>query len=516
LDMRIAVGQISSESNHFVALPCELEFFRQTGFLFEDHDLFELRGTGGEVAGILSVLDAEPGVEIVPLLAARANSAGPLSAACWEYLQDYLLQALQRSAPVDGIILSHHGSMAAVTEDDPEGYIASKVRQMAGPDVPFAMTLDLHANVTRRMVEATSMILGYEQYPHRDVFETGARAARLLLRSVRREVRPSMTYAKLPMLLTAFHGSTEGDAPFARLMRRAKTLEADPRILSTSMFFVGSYIDVPEMGSGALVISDSDPERSTKECNRLISEFWRIRHEFDVNTCGVAEAVALGRTIGGGPILLLDTADTTGGGAAGDGAGLIKGLIDAGENEPALAMVVDPEAAAICAEAGVGREVTLRLGHKLDPRWGTPVSVRGKVRRVFEGRFRYTGGILGGSSATMGSSAVFDAGNVAILIASYATYDWADEQYQCAGLDSRHAKFVGIKNMMNFRYGYGDSMKGCFVLDLPGPTPPDMRMLPFRRLTRPVYPLDDLPAQPAVQMTASRAQEPHVRNRGVR
>jgi microcystin degradation protein MlrC len=256
------------------------------------------------------------------------------------------------------------------------------------------------------------------------------------------------------------------------------------------------------MGSGALVISDGDPESSAAECERLASEFWRIRHEFDVRTCSVAEAVALGRETDGRPFLLLDTADTTGGGAAGDGAGLIQGLMEAKVDEPALAMVVDPEAAAICAEAGVGGEITLRLGHKLDPRWGASVTVRGEVRRVFEGRFRYTGGILGGSSATMGCSAVFDVGNIAILIASYATYDWADEQYRCAGLDPRQAKFVGVKNMMNFRYGYGDYMKGCCVLDLPGPTPPDMSMLPFRRLTEPVYPLEDLPAEPRMQVTA--------------
>src|SRR5438270_12662330 len=106
--MRIAVGQISSESNHFVTLPCELEFFRQTGFIFEERDLFELRGTGGEVAGMLSVLEAEADVEIVPLLAARANSAGPLSADCWEYLRNHLLETLRRGQPVDAVILSHH------------------------------------------------------------------------------------------------------------------------------------------------------------------------------------------------------------------------------------------------------------------------------------------------------------------------------------------------------------------------------------------------------------------------
>jgi len=498
--LRISVGQISSESDHFVSVPCELEFFRQTGFVLEGESALELRGTSGEVAGMLAVLAADPEVQAVPLLAARANSAGPLSTACYQWLRGGLLDALRRALPVDGVLLSHHGSMAATDEDDPEGDIAAEVRRMVGPDVPIAMTLDLHGNVTRRMVEAADVIVGYEQYPHHDVAETGSRAARLLLRTLRGEVLPAMAYAKLPMLLTAFHGSTEGDGPFARMMRRAKSLEG-PGILSTSMFLVGSYIDVPEMGSGALVISDGDPESSARECRRLAAEFWQMRGEFEVKTYSVAEAVARGREIAGGPVLLLDTADTTGGGAAGDGAGLIRGLVAAGVEEPSLAMVVDPEAAAACAVAGCGRTLTLALGHKLDPQWGKPVAVTGVVRRVFEGRFVYSGGVLGGRSATMGPSAVFEAGNLSILIASNATYDWADEQYRCAGLDPQRVKFVGVKNMMNFRHGYKESMKAAFVLDLPGPTPADLRMLPFRRVRAPVYPLHEMPAEPAIEVS---------------
>ena len=493
--MRVAVGQISSESNHFVSRACELEFFRKTGFLYEGLDVFELRNTAGELAGMLSVLDRHSDVEVVPLLAARANSAGPLSSDCYGYLRNGLISALDRALPVDAVLLSHHGSMAAANELDPEGDITAEIRKRIGDEAPFIITLDLHANVTRRMVEACDAILGYEQYPHRDVFETGARAAALLLRVLHREVFPVMAYAKLPLLLTAFHGTTAGNAPFGRLMQRAKALEQKAEILSTSLFFVGSYIDVPEMGSGVVVISNGDASLSAAECRRLSHEFWRARNDFSTETCSVREAVDRGRAIEGGPILLLDTSDTTGGGAAGDGAGLIRDLLREAVAEPSLAMVVDPEAAEMCRIAGVGSEEKLCLGHKLDPSWGTPVPACVRVERVFEGEFRYTGGILGGTWASMGLSVVVRTGSVSILIASYATYDWADEQYCCAGLDPRSAKFVGVKNMMNFRQGYGYA-KAFFVLNLPGPTPPEMRMLPFQRVERPIFPLDFIDAEP--------------------
>jgi len=252
------------------------------------------------------------------------------------------------------------------------------------------------------------------------------------------------------------------------------------------------------------VITDDDPGRAAAEARALETALWAARREFDVETLPVAAAVARGRAVAGGPILLLDTADTTGGGAEGDSSDLVRDLLAAGVTEPCLAMVVDPQAAQACRRAEAGREVTLHLGHQQDPTWGRPLAVTGRMVRLVEGDFQYTGGILGGSWATMGPSAVLAVGPVQVLIMTYPTYDWADEQYRAAGLDPRQAKFVGVKNMMNYRRAYGAVMKAAFVLDLPGPTPADLRGLPFRRVTRPIFPLDDL-AEPDLRVTHSRA-----------
>jgi microcystin degradation protein MlrC len=503
--LRIAVGQIASESNHFVSSPCELDFFRKTGYLVEREALFTLMGADNEVAGMLATLQQAGDVEIIPLLAARANSSGPLSAACYDTLKARLVGPLRAAGPVDGVLLSHHGSMAAEHDDDPEGDIASTVRASVGPRVPIVMTLDLHGNVTRRMVESTNAILGYEHYPHDDVYTTGVRGASLLMRAARGEVRPVIGHAKLPLVLTAFNGSTAGDGPFARLMQQAKAVERAPGVLSASLFFVGSYLDMPDMGCSSLVVADGDPGLAIQEARALARDFWERRRAFAVSSLGVAEAVARGREIEGGPVLLLDTADTTGGGASGDGIGAVEGVLAAGVTEPCLAMVVDPDAVQTCLRHGMGREVSLELGHKLDPRWGTPLRVTGKVLRSLDGHFRYTGGVLGGSWASMGPSVVLQVGSIQILIMSYPTYDWADEQYRAAGLNPELAKFVCVKNMMNFRFGYRDIMKGAFVLDLPGPTPAAMRSLPFRRIARPVFPLDEELTDPVIRTSTSRS-----------
>ena len=151
---------------------------------------------------------------------------------------------------------------------------------------------------------------------------------------------------------------------------------------------------------------------------------------------------------------------------------------------------MDPEAARLCHEAGPGSTITLPLGHKLDPRWGQPITVTGCVVRCLDGRFRYTGGIWGGVEADMGPCAVLRVGHVDVLIMTYSTYDWKDEQLICAGLDPRAVKFVVVKNPMNYRYGYGDIARAVFVLDTPGPTPATLRHVAFKNLQRPYYPAD--------------------------
>jgi len=499
--LRIGVGGISLESNDFVPFTAERTDFVDAGFLAEGNEIFGLIDSTAEIGGALQRLRRERDVEIVPLLAARGVSSGRLSTQIWTELRDGLLDRLRAALPLAGVYLFHHGSMEAVGEDDPEGAIEAAVRERVGPATPVVVTCDLHANVTRRMVENSDAILGYEQYPHDDVARTGERGADLLLRIVRHEVRPCMAHAKLPLILTAFNSTTLTDTPYAQLMRAAKQLESDPPILSASIFLVGSYIDASDMGCSALVVADGDGERAAAEAERLARDFWDRRFDFEVETVSVAEALERGRAIDGGPVLLLDTSDTTGGGAAGDGIGLVRGLVDAAVEERSLAMVVDPEAAAACHRAGEGSELELVVGHRRDPRWGEPLRVRGRVERLPDGRFRYEGGILGGVEVSMGPSAVVAIGAVRLLVMSKPTYDWGDDQYRSVGLDPTAAKFVGVKNMMNFRFGYGDVMKGFFVLDLPGPTPPDMRSLPFERIARPVFPLDRDLAEPHIELT---------------
>ena len=486
---RIALGALFSETSHFLTTTVGLDHWRNT-YVLAGNEIGSLRGGTGEEAGALAAFDAA-GVNLVPLLAARAVSSGPTRSDAYQWLREGILAPLRAAGPVDGVFLAMHGSLTAVGELDPEGDILAAVREIVGPHVPVVSTLDLHGHVTQRMVDNADALVAFTRYPHDDTFTTGERGARLLLDLIAGAKRPAMAIAKVPLLCSGIRGMTFGDAPMTHLTARARAVEKLPGVLSASVFQVHATNDLPGMGSGGLVVTDGDLDLAVREATGISEELWQRRHEFEPEILAVEEGVRRGLAIEGGPVLLVDTADCAGGGAAGDSVALLRRLLDLRVDVPTYLMVVDPPAAAACAAAGIGATVKLSVGYRIDPSWGESLPVEGVVHTLSDGEFVFTGGAFGGTTGRMGLSAVLGIGAIRLLIMSHPTYDWADEQFRAVGLNPRFAKFVGVKNPMNYNFAYRDIAKGALVLDTPGPTPATSRNLPYKRMTRPFFPVDD-------------------------
>ena len=482
---RVAVGGILTECNDFGGQPIDVAAFERFELCY-GADVLGV--TGGVMGGMLEVLvDRE--VRPVPLLFASTSPGGPLTTECYETLRRDLLAALEAVVPVDAVLLALHGAAVSETVDDIEGDLLAAARALVGPGVPIVATLDLHAHVTEAMVTNADGLVAWETYPHRDSYTTGRRGAALLVDAAVGAARPTMVMAKVPVLTGAVNGSTEGDGPFADMMRKAKALETRPDVLSTSMFLVHPFIDRPGMGSGGLVITDGDTATARDAAVALAEEYWQRRHEFEPDMSTPADAVRQGLLIDDSPIVLMETADACGGGAAGDSVACIAALAELAPDAVSVAPVVDPEAAAQCHAAGVGAELTLRVGHRLDPRWGDPMTITGTVEALTDGRFVYDGGIWEGVVGEMGPTAVLRSGGLQIVIASHPTYEWTGEQYGSVGVDARTPKFAVAKNPMNYRMVYPGAP--VIVIDSPGPTPASVRSLPFERMQRPFFPLDD-------------------------
>ncbi|MEZ4864609.1 MAG: M81 family metallopeptidase [Caldilineaceae bacterium] len=493
---RVALGAIFTECNHLGGVAIDLSWFERYE-LVRGAAICQIKN--GVVGGMLQVL-AEAELEVAPLLWASTCPGGPLTAACYTQLKDELLARLQHALPVDGMLLPLHGAAAAEGVGDLEGDLISAIRAMVGPDTPIVATLDLHAHISALMVRDADALVAWETYPHADAYTTGQRGARLLVDTLAGRCRPTMAAAKVPVITGAIHGSTEGDDPFARLMRRAKAHEGKNGVLSTSVILVQPFLDVADMGSGAIVITDNDLDGAVALVRELADAYWDLRFELEPRSWTPAAAIAAGLQLDGGPVILVEAADCCGGGAAGDSVATLAALLQTDRLARALVPVVDPAAAALCQQAGVGATITCTLGHQLDPRWGQPITVTGQVTTLSAGRFRYQGGIYDGVEGDMGATAVLAIDGIRVLITTYGTYDWRDEQYRAVGLDPATAKFIVAKNPMNYRLAYGALAKAVYILATPGPTPPTIRYAHFKHLQRPYFPLDEeIPGlQPAI------------------
>lgn len=483
---RIAIGSLMTECNHLGGQPTDLGRFE----IYELRRGAEVLGASGGTGGLIEVLNQHE-AEIAPLIVATACPGGPLTSECYRVLKTEMLECLRASLPVDGVLLALHGSATVEDVSDLEGDLLESVRAIVGASTPVIATLDPHGHVTQAMVENADALLAFETYPHVDPHQTGERAARLLFKILDENIQTKMAMAKVPVLVSGVNGETAGDGPFAQVMQLAKSFEEHDGVLTASAFLVHPYLDLPGMGGGGLVVTDNDEKQAEKLAREIAELYWEKRFDLEPETFSPAEAIARGLKIDGGPVLLVETADCSGGGASGDSVATLRAILDANLQEVSFAPVVDPEAAERCHQAGVGAEIELEIGHKLDPKWGEPLHVTARVLRLGDGRFTYSGGNWDGVEAEMGLCAVLQIQNARVLITTNATYDWADEQFRAMEMNARDAKFIVVKNPMNYRVGYAGISTAAFILDTPGPTPATLRSTDHRNVARPYFPRDE-------------------------
>ncbi len=409
--VRIAIGQFMEESNTFVRQQADLDHFRATQLLYGDEILPRLRGTRAEVGGFLDVL-VPAGVEVVPTVAANAVSSGPVTRAAFDHVKDALLERLGAAGRLDGVLLALHGAMVLEDAPDGEGELLAAVRKAIGPAVPLVATLDLHATITARMVQEADALVGYDTYPHIDLYETGAKAATLLLRSVRGEVRPVTLFARAPMLVPAEGQGTENQ-PMAGLMAEAKRLQARPGVLAVSLFPVQPWLDIPDTGFSVMAVADG-PRRAAEiepMVRQLAWQAWERRRGFAADLLTVDDAIRQALAAEGGPFILSESADSTGSGSPGDSAHVLERLLALDVRERCLVTVVDAPAVARAIVAGVGADVTTTVGGTLDSRYNRPVPVAGRVRILSDGRYISSDKKSLGVEFQMGRAAVIEVGS---------------------------------------------------------------------------------------------------------
>ncbi|MEZ4365595.1 MAG: M81 family metallopeptidase [Kofleriaceae bacterium] len=391
--LRVAFGRIQQETNALSPVRTEIADFEQM-YLEGDALLAAVRPGGDEVpgffkkaelAGFLQACRADGDVTPVPIFSAWASSNGPLSTACLDELQGRFCErvaAARAAGGLDGVYISPHGAMGAVGVRDPEARVLAAIREAAG-GAPVVTSHDLHANLTRARVEATTAIVGYRTNPHRDFARTGRRAGELLLGALRGTMRPTVAWRTLPMILG---GGVTIDflAPMRPVFQRMKAMERDPRVLSCTTFMVHPFNDDPALGWSTYVVTDGDQALAERLADELAEMVWARRDVPPPTFKSASEAIAIARGARLrrklGVVTLSDTSDVVTAGAPGDSTHLMRALLEQGEGLVTYVGVRDPAAVEACWELAPGSPVELALGGGLDPARSPPLPVRGTLR----------------------------------------------------------------------------------------------------------------------------------------
>jgi microcystin degradation protein MlrC len=490
--MRIAIGQLWQETNTLNPIVTSRADFEAFGVVRGDA-LVEQMADMNELGGFIQSLrkwTEKP--EIVGLVRLPAWPAGTATAETFAWLRGEMLGALRAALPVDAVLLALHGSMAAEGTPDVEGDILEAVRAMIGPKVPLVATLDLHANVTERMVRNADALVLYHTAPHVDVFETGVRGA-AVLRRILDGVRPVTAFQKLPLVVPAERANTQDPASVSFDIReRLQSLERDPHILSAGLATVQPWLDIPEFGTSVLVVSDGDCQLAERNCSEIAAFVWEHRGEYLPELVSIEAGVRTAFDEPDGLVVLSDSADATTSGAPGDSNHLLREMLKYDWPRPALVTLVDPELVSECARRGVGSEFPAALGGKRDSRNSSPLTATVRVEKLFPAKFVMSGHLAKNMPIDMGPSAVLRIGNIHILVTTRTGPHFAPQFFQSAGVDPFAAQMLVAKSPCGFRAAYAARAKKILVVRAPGCAPSDFWRYPYHNIPRPLWPWDEI------------------------
>jgi microcystin degradation protein MlrC len=274
-------------------------------------------------------------------------------------------------------------------------------------------------------------------------------------------------------------------------MNLALELEAQPGVLSASVFSVQPWLDLPEVGSSVIVVTDGDRSLAQQEAARLARELWNRREAFEPDLTPYEEAIDEALASDGRPFVFSDSSDAPSSGAPGDSTVLLSALLDRNVQDPIYLNIVDSAAVARAEEVGVGNTGSVTVGASLTDQFYSPVSFDGTVRTLFDGRFRFKGPGFNGVTFNMGKTAVWVAGGIHLVTMERGILQWDPELYRCVGLEPADARIVMAKSPAAFRAAYSELAHTIVNVDAPGVCSPNLRSFPWRRISRPIYPLDE-------------------------
>lgn len=483
---RIAIGEIAHETNTFCADPTPIEPFQDLEWLKGEEIVRAHGGNRTYIGGMLAEADAL-GITAVPVFTTMAYPSGTITADAYAELRDTLLDGIAAVMPVDAICLSLHGAGVAEGVDDLEGALLAAARDRFGTEIPIAVTLDLHGNITQEMLDHATGLFGNWYYPHTDSYERGQEAIAFLKQVLDGAIRPVMHLEVLPMMITTCSTDLQ---PGKRLNGLCQEWEQRPGLIDCTIFHGFAYTDVPAVAMSVVTIADNDPPLAEEAGKAVAQAIWEAREEYQPAIITPAEAIARALAVPEGPVVINDTSDNPGGGSPGNSTHLLRAMLAANLTDACYAYIFDPETAIQAHAAGVGATIQARIGGQTDALHGGPIEATAYVKCLTDGKFRLTTPMGRGMATDLGPMARLVIGGVDVLIGSIRQQVLDDQIFLLNGIDVRQYRIVALKSSAHFRAGFTHLASAIITADAPGATTLDLTGFPYTRIRRTIWPLD--------------------------
>ena len=493
---RIALGAFMLESNAHSPIATRAEF--AANYLQYGQDI--LRDLASEapsgpktLSGFWDSMNAAGPWHPVPLLGAAVSASGPIDHAFFLEVADGFESRLRAAMPVDGVFLSLHGAAIGTGEVDPDGVILERVRRVVGPDIPIIATLDLHANVSRRMVDAASVLVAYRTNPHVDMAERGEESAGLM-REILGGAKPTAAFVKLPLIPPSVTQNTKS-GPYADIIAYGQS-KIDARVMNVSVVSGFSLGDTQKNGMSITVTTRNDAALAQTLAKDIARTCWNDRHRYVPSLTSLEESTKLALACGRDPkrpaLLFADVADNPGGGGRGNTVWILEAFHKAGVDGALLGVFYDPALAAEAHTLGQGGRFKARFNrdetHPLSGRFEAEAEVEGLHHGSIVGRR----GISAGHTIMLGPMALLRVGGIRVVVISVRQQCKDTAMFEVFGLDIAAARSVVVKSRGHFRAAFDQLFSDDRIVevDVPGLTTPVLARVPYRDVPRPIFPLD--------------------------
>lgn len=479
--MRVFIGGLATETNTFAPFPTGLSGFQEYG-LQRNSSIISDTPLSGPLKVFRERAEADRH-DVIETIGGFAQPAGRTVKAVYEQLRDNILDDLRVAGKVDIVLLLLHGAMVAQDYDDCEGDIIAHVRELA-PEAVIGIELDPHCHLTETMIERADLIILAKEYPHIDFNDRAHELYDLCRRTALGDITPVAALVDTKMI--GFYPTF--DPPMLDIVTDLKAAEKRPAILSASIAHGFPWGDVADVGTRVLVYADRDAAVAAEVGQEFVMRLYEARHALTTNYPAVAESLDRAQGLNG-HVVLGDFSDNPGGGAPGDSTFLLRAMLERRITDAVIGTFWDPMVAHVCADAGVGAVIDIRLGGKSGATSGDPIDLTVEVKGIVE---NHSATALGGRQP-MGLSVWLHANGIDIAVCSIRTQTFAPDAFTGLGIDLTDKPLVVVKSSNHYQAGFRGGCDHLWHVTSPGTLDLDFAAMPYTRRDGDYYPRVDDP-----------------------